>query len=411
MVLAALLVAAPASALAQPDEPVLYYDVPAGGSVTLLDIARTTLGSAQRWVDIAAINPDLVRADGKPVSANDRLPANAVILLPRGARSDDPAVETRSKAPSSTPITAVEPPETTVLGMPVVVASSVGGGALLLVAGGATWFLVARKRRKPKPAVAPASASDPKPRLLLDRALRHLVVSGTPLPQIYGAVVGPDRVSLRLTPPQPQVAHPWRTREEGAVWEAPTWQLDPTTPNVPPPFLLLVSVGTIGGEWTAVNLGRAPGLVAFTGEADDALKAAGVLLEQVAVDPGVGITVIGRLPKTRIAPGRVRVVQSAGELLGGGRQERNPDVTGMLDRSRLPGRNQPARLLVLVNGPVPVADLERLAALASSPDPTSAVLVIGDVPTAAWRFGVAPDGALDVGVLGLELDSAATSEV
>lgn len=412
VVLAFLLVLAPASALAQPDGQALYYEVPADRSVTLLDVARTTLGSAQRWQEIVGLNPDLVRPDGRPPTANDRLPAGSVILLPADAKPGDAAVSTRSSTPPSrAPANAVQPQaRKTFLGMPVVVAISVGCGVLLLGAGAAAFLLLRRKGRKPKPAAAVVSVSDPKPRIVLDRALRHLAVSGTPLPQIYGAVVGPDRVSLRLTPPQPQVTHPWRTREEGAVWEAPTWQLDPTTPNVPPPFPLLVSVGTIGGEWTAVNLGRAPGLVALTGEPTATAQAASVLLEQIAADPGVGITVIGRPPKARVAPGRLRVLPNAGDLLGA-RQERNPDVTGMLDRDWMAGPPRLGRHLVLVNGPVPAADLERLGALAASADPASAVLVVGDVPTAAWRFGVAENGALDIGVLGLELDSAATSEV
>lgn len=413
-VLAFLLVVSPAYALAQPSDSALYYEVPADRSVTLLDVARTTLGSAQRWQEIIVLNPDLVRPDGKPPIATDRLPAGAAILLPTNAVAGDAQVRTHPSAPAGTqdrpPADAVRPRgQKTFLGMSLAVAISVCGGVVLLLGGAVTFLLVRRKNRKPRPAAAPVSTSDPKPRLVLDRALRHLVLSGSPLPQVYGAVVGPDRVSLRLTPPQRQVAHPWRIREDGAVWEAATWQLDPTTPTVPPPFPLLVSVGTIGGEWTAVNLGRAPGLVALTGATRDAEQAASALLEQVAADPGVGITVIGRVPRTRIAPGRVRVLPSAAELVDA-RREDNPDVTGMLDRRWMAAPSRLSRHLVLVNGPVPAADLDRLGALAASPDLTSAVLVVGDVPTAAWRFGVGEDGVLDIGVLGLELDSAAKSE-
>ncbi|WP_394617031.1 transmembrane domain-containing protein [Lentzea sp. JNUCC 0626] len=409
MVLAFLLAVAPASALAQPEKPPLYFEVPSSGSTTLLDVARTTLGSAQRWPEIVELNPDLVRPDGKPPAANDRLPAGTSILLPGDARTGDPNVGTK-QSPNQPNQAAQPPAQQKILGMTPVVAYSVGGGVLvLLIGGGVTFFLLRRKGRKPKKAVvAPVSVDDPKPRMVLDRALRHLVVSGSPIPQVYGAVVGPDRISLRLTPPQPQATHPWRTREEGAVWEAPTWQLDPTTPNVPPPFPLLVSVGTIGGEWTAVNLGRAPGLVALTGEPGVTGQAAAALLEQVAADPGVGITVIGRVPKARLAPGRVRVVQSAEELLGGNRRNDNPDVTGMLAGNWQAAPSRLSRHLVLVNAPLPPADVDRLGTLAAMPDLTSAVLVVGDVATAAWRFGIADDGAFDIGVLGLELDSAKT---
>lgn len=412
-VLAFLIVVSPVSALAQPEKSVPYYEVPDNRSVTLQDVARTTLGDARRWREIVALNPNLVRPDGGRPNANDRLPAGLIIVLPGDAKSGEIRVGTPPSKPNRAPSPNVQPQaqQTTFLGMPPLVAISVGGGVLLLVGGG-VGFLLWRKRRKPKkPAAAPVAASDPQPRLVLDRALRYLAVSGSPLPQIYAAVVGPDRVSLRLTPPQTQVAHPWRIREEGAVWEAPTWQLDSTTPNVPPPFPLLVSVGTIGGEWTAVNLGRAPGLVALTGDPANAAQAAATLLEQVAADRGVAITVIGRAPRARIAPGRVRVLPSAGELLGVP-QSGNPDVTGMLDLSWAMSRpNWLTRHLVLVNGPVSPADLERLGGLAAQPDPTSAVLVVGDTPTAAWRFGVGEDGALDIGVLGLELDSAITSKV
>jgi hypothetical protein len=419
-----LIVLAPVHAVAaQPDKPVPYYVVPADKQVTLKDVARTTLGDERRWQEILTLNTGREQPDGGAVTGSDGLRPGWVLVLPPDARSGEiriGAPPTRTRNPPAggqqtgrgqAPVEAGQAPprpveRVTFLGMEPAVAASVGGGALLVVGGAVTGFLLWR-RRKPKP-VSQSAVTDPVPKMVVDRALRHIAAGGGPLPQIYGAIVGPDRVSLRLTPPLAQVPHPWRTREEGAVWEAPSWQLDPTTPNVPPPFPLLVAVGTIGGEWTAVNLGRAPGLVSLTGSTSGIAQAAAAILEQVAADPATEITVIGRPPsRARIAPGRVRVLSSVTDLLGTNRIP-NPNVTGMLTAGwgapgALPGPLE--RHFVLVNGPVPPADLDLLGEVAGLPGSSGAALVVGDAATAAWRFAAAEDGSLDISVLGLELDS------
>jgi hypothetical protein len=408
-----LLVLAPATVAAQ--QPVPYYVVPSENE-TLRDVARKTLGDEKRWREILRLNTGWEQPDGGVVTGPDDLRPGWVLVLPPDARSGEirigaPPTRTRQPEPQPENPPQQEPVEqTTFLGMTPVVAASAGGGVLLVLGGGVTALLLWR-RRKAKPLRQPV-VSDGQPKVVLDRALRHLAAGGGPLPQIYGVVVGLDRVSLRLTPPLAQVPHPWRTREDGAVWEAPTWQLDTNVPNVPTPFPLLVGVGTIGGEWTAVNLSRAPGLVAVTGNTIDATTAVTAMLEQVADDPGIAITVIGRPPRVRTAPGRVRVLASVVELLGTSSIPR-ANVTGMLSGvwgspGGLPGPLE--RHLVLVNGAVPPAELELLGEVAALPGNSGAVLVVGDAAGAAWRFAAGQDGALDISVLGLRLDSAAVSE-
>ncbi|MBM0232307.1 hypothetical protein JNW91_10800 [Micromonospora sp. STR1_7] len=212
--------------------------------------------------------------------------------------------------------------------------------------------------------------------------------------QVYAALIGPDRVSLRLAPALPEAPPPWQARQQGAIWEAPTWQLD-QNPDDTAGLPLLATVGTVGGELTVVNLGRAPGIVALTGDPAASMRVAGAFLDEIgrhSAAASVTISLVGTAPPPWPVPERVRVVTDARNILvqagdGGAHQSET-----LRDH------------LVVVTTPIPPAELERLGALAAVSDGTAAVLVVGDAPNAAWRFEAEADGSLDVGVLGLHLD-------
>lgn len=248
-----------------------------------------------------------------------------------------------------------------------------------------------RRRRHQEITAEPVVAEQgAQPHVALEQALLQL---GDPLPQIYAAVVRPGCVALRLTPPVAEAPYPWQVSQGGAVWETPILE---TGSDGITPYPLLVGVDALDGEWTVVNLGCAPGLVAVTGRPADANAAALAMLTEIAVNPAaaeIKITIVGPAPAALLALGRVKTAGSVAEALGMSSPDDRPDP---LDER-----------FVLVIGPVTLADLRLLDDLAAQSGNSGAVLVIGDTSAAAWRFGAGPGGALDVDVLGLRLPEPA----
>jgi hypothetical protein len=236
--------------------------------------------------------------------------------------------------------------------------------------------------------------------------LVHLPAQGRP----HAALVGADRTSLRLTPPLPEAPPPWQVREQGAVWDVLDWQLEGTLVSASDRFPLFVAVGTIGEEWTAVNLGRAPGLIAIPGDVRASREALTSLVTQVARNAGsTEIVIVGNLPGVGLPAARTLQVQTVQDVPGpvfpqnaslgplgvlGDVWDRIVDDAGSLHRQ-----------LVVITTPLSASDAEVLASLAAHSDDASAVLVLGDSPYAAWRFETR-GGVLDLGVLGLRLDGS-----
>ncbi|MFI5934098.1 hypothetical protein [Actinoplanes sp. NPDC051494] len=353
-------------ALADPDP--VYWVVPgtpgAVSELSLPQVAQRVLGDSQRWPELLELNEGRPQADGGAVTEAGQLKAGWALVLPEGARSG----EIRFGTPPGPSRAAAPVPEASgSSSLPWVIA---GAGAVALGLGGGLFLMRRRRHRAGAPVVPVAGAES---RESLDRALR--AVAGLPsAPGVYAAVVGLDRISLRLAPALPDPPPPWQARAQGTVWEAPTWQLDaapaaPGSGGMP----LLATIGTIGGEPVVVNLGRAPGLVALTGDKTAART------RLVSFVDGVTVPVLVLGPA--LPASRGRVVTDVAQVEGAG------------------------PWLVAVTGALPPPALQRLSELAANGGNTTAVVVLGDVPQAAWRFAERPDGTLDAGVLGLTLDA------
>ncbi|MEV4629388.1 hypothetical protein AB0J90_24310 [Micromonospora sp. NPDC049523] len=414
-----LLPLTPARAAAEPAVP--YWVVPGEpgtvSDLTLPGVADRLLGDSRRWPEILDLNQGRAQPDGLTLTDPARLRAGWVLVLPENASSG----EIRIGPPPGTGQPAATSPDTLpaaplatgpgdtgqlrILGLSPTSAVLTCLGVLVL-AGALVAGVPALRRRSGRP-VAPAPVATGS-RAVLDRALRQLATRPSQ-PQVYAAVVGPDRVSLRLAPAVPEAPSPWQPREQGSVWEAPNWQLDDGSATAGPTALpLLATVGTIGGELTVVNLGRAPGVVALTGDPAISMAVLGAFLDEIGSDPAAAsvlITVLGPVPGTRLPAGRLRATPDpvgAVDLLAAGRGGSGPDDTGPVTPPPLRGQ------LVVVTAPIGSVAVERLGAMATLSDDTAAVLVVGDVPNAAWRFEAGADGSLDVGVLGLRLDPPLT---
>ncbi|MFD0788653.1 hypothetical protein ACFQZ8_32455, partial [Micromonospora azadirachtae] len=168
---------------------------------------------------------------------------------------------------------------------------------------------------------------------------------------MYAALIGPDRVSLRLAPALPDAPSPWQARQQGAIWEAPSWQLD-QKPDDSTELPLLATVGTVGGELAVVNMGRAPGIVALTGDRDAGMRIAGAFLDEISRHPAaasVAINVIGPPPPPLPVPERVRVTLDLQTIL--------PPSDDGIDAAQRSGVLRDH--LVVVTAPIPPAELER----------------------------------------------------
>ncbi|MEV6374331.1 hypothetical protein [Micromonospora musae] len=412
-------------------EPSVPYWVVPGqpgteSDLTLPGVADRVLGDSRRWPEIFELNRGRTQPDGLVLTEPAQsIRAGWVFVLPEGATSGEIRI---GAPPTATPVTAAPPTavppaatppagqqpagqqpdtppadrpqpaavqpappvdgdETLILGLRPITAALLGVGTLLVLAVVVLVPILLGQRRRPAESADPAPASGS--RAVLDRALRQLATQAGQA-QVYAALIGPDRVSLRLAPALPEAPPPWQARQQGAIWEAPSWQLDQNLDDSGE-LPLLATVGTVGGELAVVNLGRAPGIVALTGDPAAAMRVAVSFLDEIARHPAaasVVISVVGTLPAASTAPERVRVIADAEYLL-------TPSGDGgeaLRDH------------LVVVTAPIPPAELERLGALAAVSEGTAAVLVVGDAPNAAWRFAADADGSLDVGVLGLHLD-------
>ncbi|GAA5192392.1 hypothetical protein GCM10023322_51890 [Rugosimonospora acidiphila] len=397
-------------AAAAPSAP--YWVVPGQpgttSDLTLPDVAQRLLGDGGQWPAIFNLNEGRTQPDGSTLTDPSQLHAGWVLVLPAGATSGEIRVgQPPTGAPGrQSPGAAVgspsgaPPARPRVLGLQPAVAAGAGAAVLATVAS-ATVAVVRLRRRERLASVAPAASGS---RAALDGALRQLAAQATQA-QVYAAVIGPDRVSLRLAPAVPEAPAPWQVRERGGVWEAPNWQLDPGGYPGGSGLPLLATVGTIGGELTVVNLGRAPGVVALTGDQAVAMSVVGGFLDEIGADPAaasVAITVVGPVPGTRLPAGRLRVAADVRELT-------DVFAPGTAAPDGLNPAQSLARELVVVTAPVGSVALERLGVLAARSDNTAAVLVVGDAPNAAWRFECADGGFLDVGVLGLHLDAPSSA--
>ncbi|MET7747944.1 hypothetical protein [Micromonospora sp. NPDC005367] len=406
-------------------EPAVPYWVVPGqpgteSDLTLPGVADRVLGDSKRWPELFELNKGRTQPDGLALTEPAQtIRAGWVFVLPEGATSGEirigapptaappsgqqPAGQQpdppRADRPQPTapgaaqPAPPAEESETRILGLRPITAALLGVGTLLVLAAAVLVpFLLIRRRRTAGP-TQPAAA--PGSRAVLDRALRQLAAEATQA-QVYAALIGPDRVSLRLAPALPEAPSPWQARQQGAIWEAPSWQLD-RNPDDSTELPLLATVGTVGGELAVVNLGRAPGIVALTGDRDAGMRIAGAFIDEISRHPAaasVAINVVGPPPPPLPVPERVRVTLDLQTVL--------PPSDDGLDAAQQTGVLRDH--LVVVTAPIPPAELERVGVLAAVSAGTAAVLVVGDAPNAAWRFEVGPDGSLDVGVLGLQLD-------
>ncbi|GAA1610290.1 hypothetical protein [Actinoplanes couchii] len=295
---------------------------------------------------------------------------------------------------------------------PVIVAVVLA--VLLLIA---VVLLVIELRRTPgRPGVAGPAVTGPAALDEVDRALRVLVTAcdraERDFPDVYAVECAADRVVLRLATYETSAPEPWDGGGDGTEWTLSRAgrQTGGQVPAESHPYPLIASLGLHEDRRVLVNLARAAGPITLAGPPTAVGAFAQRLLTELLSGP-VGrdaeVTLIGDvgIGLTGVRPERLRTAATLAEAQHGGREQQVARagagaVFQQLDDGRAAAEpDQPRRLVVIG------ADQYRAESAGRAPA-GGAVLVLGEIDHAAWRFEVRPDGGLDTGALGLPIDTS-----
>jgi len=405
----------------------------------LWDIAERTLGDPLRYPEIFALNRDRVQPDGSRLVDADLIRPGWTLLLPADAVGGQQVLTAPAAPGPSTPVPAPATPAATTPTAPDapadedgLVQRSVLSGGLLAVG------LLTATRRWQGPAAEPAGRGldDPDRALFLDAALRQLAAAvqraGGRAPEVVAARLGVDELHLHLaadTAAGPPPA-PWRAASP-TLWSLARRDLDGAAPGpagTPAPYPALADVARAGDDDLLVDLEAAPGLVALAGDAAVAKALALSVAAELALNPwsdGVDVHLVGfAAPHADLAPGHLHDAATLDGVLAGleeqaaahDRLARALGVEGTVSGRGARAPQRPRPRVVVLSGPPGAADAQRLDRLVAAGRTPFAVVVVGDVATARWRFTCTPDGDVDLGPLGVrgvarQLDEAGHREL
>ncbi|WP_326683391.1 hypothetical protein OHB31_03590 [Streptomyces microflavus] len=312
-----------------------------------------------------------------------------------------------------------------------VVLAAVLGIALL----GAVAALILSPRTSPegRPASRRAPGAAVTGRVALedvDLGLRVLAAAcergGRELPDTYVVVSSDERLVLRLARFDRDAPVPWESDEDGEEWSLARKSLTAAElgPQPDHPFPLTVTLGFQDGERVLVDLARAAAPIALTGSTADARRLAAAFVAEVLTGP-VGrrgeVTLVGSgatalADELGVRSARLRTAASLKEALAQGAEEGTaftllPDdgvteVFQLIEGDDAGQGGAPAHRLFVMDAAHCTEEGRPMAW-----SRTDALLLLGDVPAAAWRFAAGADGALDTGPLGLRIDRAAGHHV
>jgi hypothetical protein len=431
----ALFAATPSPSPAAPSPcsgPVKYYVVPRsihGEPVFLFDVARATLGSGSRYSQILGLNRGRRQADGGRLEdAASALHAGWVLRLPADARGagvrcgsslPGPAASQpgSTRRPAAAPAHGLAAPRLALPPVPpaatiAAIGSAVGGAALL-----ALLAVVAVRLRRPafrglrrlrarlrapawwrrRAALRRRAAHAhqvERDRGALPAVAAALAVLPAAGPRPYAVLVDPRSVTLHMAPAGPEPPPPWQTDDGGRTWRAPRHALGEAAASAA--FPLLVTVGVRGDARVLVDLGRASGAISVEGDARAAGDIVAAITGELAVAPWSGAV------RTELVGGDVRGALDAAEIARGRARHGDTDEARVLVGRR---PEDTPRELLGVAAPVPDGDARRLAALAGRPDARLTVVAAAPVPGARWRWTVGAEGGLDLGPLGLAVET------
>jgi hypothetical protein len=397
----------------------------------LWDIAERYLNDGLRWKEIYQLNKDVVQPDGNSLEDPDLIYPGWILQLPDDA--EGPGVITLRAGNGDTKqmddhteqkVQADDGDDQHLLirGDHNHQRAAGGGGvasaaddasewaAPLGVGGGlvaASLLFALRRRRgwqgggpggdgglKPGDEANLRLAADGPAALLVDRSMRQLSHSsyqaGRAVPPVRAAYVNEQSLTIAFeTPAVMAIPDGWRSSPDGRVWTVDRAVADGFDPpaGVGSPCPTLATVGRTSDDTIVLaNFAAARGVVALTGATQTAHEIAMSVALELASAPwadALQLTLVGFHDNLAdLAPHRIR---HAGDV---------DSALAVHDHAHLG--------VVLAAHPPSVEQEKRLAAAIGQGQLTAAV-VVGDVPSAAWRLEATPDGRLTNAQLGLDV--------
>ncbi|MFJ3405136.1 discoidin domain-containing protein [Promicromonospora sp. NPDC090134] len=387
-----------------PPGSVLYYVVkatPDDNVEKLNDIAERFLGDRERWPEIAALTEGHRQPDGEYLTDPRTLTPGWVLRMPKDAVGKGlkfgplPGYEGPSPSPSATP--SLEPTPTpastsdvagaddAAFSLPVVpILLSVGGLVLLALLGLVPLWLV-RRRKRHEPFDDSLLRTDTSAAWTVDRALRVLMAAcerdGLEIPGTTGVFIEGSSLRLRLTNPASPAPAPWQVSEDGQSWSAPLAKLQSGAASESPTTLFsrLVNLGMGETGRVLVDFSVARGVISLDGPTRVRHEVLRRWLGELTGNPWSNdprVVMVGNgLPRPEQVEHLAGIEQVLPELeVGDG---------GVLVLSQAPS----------------AAQQDLLAARFAGPDFTWVVIVLGQAPSAKWRFTAGDDGWLRSGFL------------
>ncbi|ONI73633.1 hypothetical protein BWI15_09335 [Kribbella sp. ALI-6-A] len=363
----------------------------------------------------------------------------------KDAKPNEPGVEvTQPHGPGTTDAQPGDPAAGGTK-VPDVVATSSGGisateagiygfGATLLAAG----LAVALKRRRgwalgPGPKSASHRQTEVNLRLaadvptaqFVDNSLRQLGVSMTEanrtMPVVVAALVTDRALTLVLEPGENQAPPPapWQAIADGRRWVLRRAYAPAADVAAPSPYPTLVTLGrNADGSTVLVDLDTARGVVSFGGVTNASRDVVGSLAAELATNlwsEGAHVSMVGFGDDlSSLAPARLSYWTRLDEALQEVTRRTDNQVQACARRNAesvaAARMSYPDPMLwgpeiIFVSAPPSLEEEQQLARLAADPKRCVAVVVVGDVLDAPWRFVVDEKNQAVCRLLGLEVDA------
>ncbi|MFD6142005.1 discoidin domain-containing protein [Promicromonospora sp. NPDC060271] len=391
--------ASPVPSRSGPPGSVLYYVIgtePDGSVEKLNDISERFLGDRDRWPEIAELTEGHRQPDGEYMTDPRKPKPGWVLKMPKDATGKGlrfgplPGYEPASPSPSATPEASPSPvdvsdAEAASSSVPWPTIAWAGTAVLVLgpLAGLVVWLV--RRRRRHEPFDDSLLRTDTSAAWTVDRALRVLMAAcerdGLEVPGTTGVFIEGSSLRLRLTNPASPAPQPWTVSEDGQSWSAPLAKLQSgaASEGSTARFARLVNLGMGETGRVLVNFSVARGVISLDGPTRVRHEVLRRWLGELTGNPWSNeprVVMVGNgLPQPEQVEHLAGIEQVLPELeVGDG------------------------GVLVLSQAPSP-AQQDMLAARFASPDFTWVVIVLGQSPSARWRFTAGDDGWLRSGFL------------
>ncbi|MEV6286379.1 hypothetical protein [Kribbella sp. NPDC051770] len=389
-------------------------------------------GTGSRWFEEEGVEKPSSIAIGSGAGVKDTKPADPTVdaTRPHGpgttqAQPGDPAA-----GGTTVPVAVAESGD----GISATEAGIYGFGATLLAAG----LAVALKRRRgwalgpgPKSAANRQTevdlrlAADVPTARFVDNSLRQLGASMTEanrlMPVVVAALVTDRALTLVLEPGESQAPPPapWQVIADGRRWVLRRAYAPTSEVTAPAPYPTLVTIGrNADGATVLVDLDTARGVVSFGGVTNASRDVVGSLAAELATNlwsEGAHVSMVGFGDDlSSLAPARLSYWTRLDDAVQQVTRRTDAQVQACARRDAdsvaTVRMAQPDAVLwgpeiIFVSAPPSLEEQQQLARLAADPKRCVAVVVVGDVLDAPWRFVVDEKNQAVCRLLGLEVDA------